>query len=65
MLLDFYDSWAGKELKFVRNAHGSFYTPLGTIGGMAHTAFTCFVTQGNEPWTFRSTIKDCEKTKPA
>lgn len=32
---------------------------------MAHTAFTCFVTQGNEPWTFRSTIKDCEKTKPA
>ncbi len=60
-----YNSWVGKELKEVRNAHTSFYSPLGTLGGMAYTAFSCFISKGNEPWTFHNQTKDCEKTKPA
>ena len=49
----------------MRNAHGSFHSPLGTVGGMAHTAFSCFISKGKEPWTFKNSLKDADKTKPA
>jgi electron-transferring-flavoprotein dehydrogenase len=64
-LLALYDSWVGKELKEVRNAHSSFHSPLGTVGGMTHTAFSCFISRGNEPWTLKNTVLDSSKTKPA
>jgi electron-transferring-flavoprotein dehydrogenase len=60
-----YDSWVGKELKEIRNAHGAFHGPLGTIGGMAYTALSCWVTKGNEPWTMKNAIIDADKTKKA
>lgn len=55
----------GKELYEVRNSHASFYSPLGTLGGMAHTALTGFITKGREPWTFRNSVPDSDKTEPA
>jgi electron-transferring-flavoprotein dehydrogenase len=64
-LLALYNSWVGKELKEVRNAHSSFHSPLGTVGGMTHTAFSCFISRGNEPWTLKNTVLDANKTKPA
>lgn len=60
-----YDSWVGKELYEVRNSHGSFHSPLGTIGGMTHTAFSCFLSGGKEPWTFKNHVPDADKTEPA
>ena len=41
-------SWVGKELYAVRNTHAAFH--YGTLAGMVHTALSCFVTRGNEPW---------------
>ncbi len=60
-----HDSWVGDELKVVRNAHGSFHSPLGQMGGMIHTAFSCFISKGKEPWTFKNTTIDADRTKPA
>jgi electron-transferring-flavoprotein dehydrogenase len=60
-----YGSWVGKELYEIRNSHQSFYSPLGTIGGMAYTAFSCFLSKGREPWTFYNQKTDAEKTEPA
>jgi electron-transferring-flavoprotein dehydrogenase len=48
-----YSSWIADELKVCRNSHASFHSPLGLIGGMAHTALSSFITKGNEPWTFK------------
>ena len=41
-------SWVGKELYAVRNTHAAFH--YGTLAGMVHTALSCFVTRGKEPW---------------
>ena len=41
-------SWIADELKVVRNTHAAFH--YGTIVGMIHTAFSCFISKGNEPW---------------
>jgi electron-transferring-flavoprotein dehydrogenase len=59
------DSWVGKELHEIRNAHASFHSPLGTLGGMIHTGFSCFISKGREPWTLKIDTTDSEKTKPA
>lgn len=56
-------SWIADELKVVRNTHASFHGGLAV--GMIYTAFSCFITQGKEPWTFANSIKDSAKTKPA
>jgi electron-transferring-flavoprotein dehydrogenase len=56
-------SWVADELKVVRNAHASFHGGLAV--GMVHTAFSCFITQGKEPWTLTNSVKDSSKTKPA
>jgi flavin-dependent dehydrogenase/ferredoxin-like protein FixX len=60
-----YDSWIVDELKVVRNTHSSFGSPLGTLGGMAYTAFSCFITKGAEPWTFANNTPDSAKTQRA
>eukprot|EP01031_Cornospumella_fuschlensis_P029034 gene29034-35045_t len=59
---DWRESWMGKELEKIRNVQQSFHSPLGTIGGMAYTAATCFVTKGKEPWTFQNKVEDFQKT---
>lgn len=63
--LDLDESWVGEELRVIRNAHGSFHSPLGQLGGMIHTAFSCFISKGKEPWTFKNDTIDADKTKPA
>ena len=60
-----YNSWVGAELKEIRNTHAAFHSPLGTLGGMAYTAMSCFVTKGNEPWTLHNHTRDADRTKPA
>jgi len=60
-----YNSWIADELKVVRNSHSSFISPLGTLGGLTYTAFSCFITKGAEPWTFFNNTPDSAKTKPA
>lgn len=63
MLLYFtalYQSWVGKELYSVRNSHSAF--KYGTLVGLVYTAFTCFLSNGKEPWTLHNTTKDSEKT---
>eukprot|EP01039_Chlorochromonas_danica_P011507 gene11507-12882_t len=59
------ESWIGKELYRIRNTHASFSSPLGTIGGMAYTAASCFFMHGREPWTFKDTKPDSAKTEKA
>jgi electron-transferring-flavoprotein dehydrogenase len=48
-----YSSWIADELKVCRNSYASFRSPLGLLGGMAYTAFSSFITKGNEPWTIK------------
>lgn len=60
-----YNSWVGKELREIRNTHASFHNPLGTLGGMAYTALSCFITKGAEPWTLKNSMIDAEKTRKA
>jgi len=60
-----YSSWVGKELKEVRNTHASFHSFGGLLFGLLHTAFSCFISKGNEPWTLRNTKPDSEKTQLA
>ena len=57
------NSWIHKELKEIRNTHTSFH--YGTIFGMIYTAFSCFISKGNEPWTFKNDIVDSKKTLEA
>eukprot|EP01038_Epipyxis_sp_PR26KG_P006940 gene6940-9494_t len=54
-------SWIGDELKIVRNCHSSFH--YGLLPGLIHTAFSCFITKGKEPWTLKNEEKDSQKTK--
>ena len=56
-------SWIADELKVVRNSHASFHG--GTLMGLIHTAFSCFISKGKEPWTLKNSISDSDKTKPA
>ena len=32
---------------------------------MIHTALSCFITRGAEPWTLSNTVPDSARTKPA
>lgn len=48
-------SWVGEELKVVRNSHAAFHG--GVLAGMVHTALSCFITKGKEPWTLRNVIR--------
>ena len=57
------DSWVGKELYALRNTHAAFH--YGTLAGMLHTAFSCFVSRGREPWSLRNTVPDSACTQPA
>ena len=41
------------------------YILSGMLFGLAHTALTCFITKGREPWTFKNRAADSEKTEPA
>mmetsp|Transcript_14582 Transcript_14582/g.13178 ORF Transcript_14582/g.13178 Transcript_14582/m.13178 type:complete len:210 (-) Transcript_14582:57-686(-) len=56
-------SWVGKELFEIRNTHASFH--YGLIYGMIYTAFACFISKGNEPWTLTNHVPDSQRTKPA
>lgn len=56
-------SWIGDELKQVRNSHAAFH--YGLLPGMIHTAFSCFITRGSEPWTLTNSVKDSDRTLPA
>jgi len=60
-----YSSWVGEELKQVRNTHASFHSFGGLLFGLLHTAFSCFISKGKEPWTLRNTKPDSEKTELA
>jgi len=56
-------SWVYEELKEVRNCHGAFHH--GLIPGLAYSAASAFFLKGRESWTFRNTVPDHAKTKPA
>ena len=56
-------SWVGEELKQIRNTHAAFHN--GVLAGMTHTALSCFITKGNEPWTLANTVPDADKTSLA
>lgn len=58
------ESWIGKELYVVRNTHGAFHK-FGLMGGMVHTALSCFITQGKEPWTLPTGANDADSTMRA
>ncbi|KAG5418610.1 hypothetical protein I9W82_004138 [Candida metapsilosis] len=62
---NFKQSWAYKELYSVRNVRPSFNSPLGLIGGLAHSGFSTMISQGHEPWTLSYSHSDAEATKPA
>eukprot|EP00606_Chrysophyceae_sp_TOSAG23-5_P001439 GSChrysophyteH2.ASY1.ANO1.974.1 assembled CDS len=53
-------SWIADELKEVRNTHAAFHN--GVLAGMTHTALSCFITVGAEPWTLKNTMPDSAKT---
>jgi electron-transferring-flavoprotein dehydrogenase len=53
-------SWIADELKEIRNTHAAFHG--GVLAGMTHTALSCFITKGKEPWTLANTIADSAKT---
>lgn len=53
-------SWIGDELKQIRNTHAAFHN--GVLAGMTHTALSCFITKGAEPWTLSNTKPDADKT---
>lgn len=56
-------SWIADELRGIRNTHASFH--WGTLAGLIYTAFSCFISKGNEPWTLYNTISDSKKTNLA
>ncbi|KAI5957815.1 hypothetical protein KGF57_003082 [Candida theae] len=62
---NFKQSWAYQELYQVRNVRPSFNSPLGVIGGLAHSGLSTMVTQGHEPWTLQFHHSDAEATKLA
>ncbi|KAI5964190.1 uncharacterized protein KGF55_002132 [Candida pseudojiufengensis] len=62
---NFKSSWAYKELYEVRNVRPSFNTPLGTIGGLAHSGITTMITKGKEPWTLQFDHTDSQATEQA
>lgn len=62
---EFEKSWAYKELYAVRNCRPSFNTPMGFLGGLAHSGLTTMITQGIEPWTLRHKHTDSAATQPA
>jgi len=53
-------SWIADELKEVRNTHAAFHN--GVLAGMTHTAMSCFITGGIEPWTLKNSVADSAKT---
>lgn len=53
-------SWIADELKIIRNTHASFHN--GLLAGMTHTALSCFITKGAEPWTLANTVPDSART---
>lgn len=59
------NSWIGEELRQIRNTHAAFHLPGGTLSGMVHTAFSCMISKGKEPWTLSNTCPDSARTKPA
>lgn len=58
-------SWVYEELYEVRNVRPSFNSPLGFLGGLAHSGLTTMVTKGSEPWTLSHHHTDAAATKPA
>lgn len=56
-------SWIADELKQVRNTHAAFHS--GVLAGMIHTALSCFITKGAEPWTLSNLKPDADCTLPA
>ncbi len=58
-------SWIADELRPIRNVHSAFHLPGGAATGMLHSALSCFVTKGREPWTLRNATRDADKTLPA
>ncbi len=52
-----------KELHTSRNFKGGF--KAGLYGGLAHGFISTMITRGKEPWNFRSTVRDADKTEPA
>lgn len=56
-------SWIAEELKIVRNTHAAFHN--GILAGMTHTALSCFITKGAEPWTLSNLKPDSDRTLPA
>ncbi len=58
-----YNSWVIEELKAIRNTHAAF--EYGLAAGMMYSGFSCFISKGREPWTFKHTVRDADMTKPA
>jgi electron-transferring-flavoprotein dehydrogenase len=50
-------------LQEVRNTHAAFHN--GVLAGMTHTALSCFIFKGKEPWTLANLVRDADKTAPA
>lgn len=64
-IVELYKSWVGEELKSIRNTHAAFHLPGGAITGLTYSAFSCFISKGAEPWTFKNTLPDAFKTESA
>lgn len=60
---DMEKSWVWEEMKSVRNFHSAF--KYGLVPGVMYSGLSAFVLKGKEPWTFRNTTTDAEKTQPA
>lgn len=58
-------SWVYSELHSVRNYHPSFHKFGGLWGFMAYSGIEAFLLRGREPWTFRNSVPDHMRTKPA
>lgn len=58
-------SWVYAELRAVRNYHPAFHKFGGLYGFMAYSGLQAYLFRGREPWTFRNSIPDHMRTKPA
>lgn len=59
------NSWIHDELFEVRNVRPSFNSPLGILGGLAHSGFTTMISKGSEPWTLHHHASDAASTRDA
>uniref|UniRef100_A0A0N5ANV9 Electron transfer flavoprotein-ubiquinone oxidoreductase n=1 Tax=Syphacia muris TaxID=451379 RepID=A0A0N5ANV9_9BILA len=60
-----HDSWVIKEMKKTRNIRPSFNNNFGWLSGFAYTGLFYLTLRGLEPWTFKNTMADNQRTELA